>query len=99
MHQHAAQPDLPPDEVSYPHLQVPGNPEHGGSGRLSLTPRQRQVVQLLNSGRALADVAAHLGLTEATVRRYLADAKARVEAQNIRHLLFLARRSGLIADS
>jgi DNA-binding CsgD family transcriptional regulator len=47
-------------------MNLPRNP-NGGSGSLSLTPRQREVVQLLAEGKSMKQAASVLHITPRTV--------------------------------
>jgi two-component system response regulator DesR len=59
-----------------------------------LTDRERQILQRAGEGRATADIAAELRLSEGTVRNYLSEAIAKLDAQNRIDAARIARAKG-----
>lgn len=62
-----------------------------------LTPRQHEVLRLLAAGRVAKQVAAELGLAEATVRNHIRDILRRLGAHSQLEAVATARRLGLVA--
>ncbi|QRN82176.1 helix-turn-helix transcriptional regulator [Chloroflexota bacterium] len=60
-----------------------------------LSPREQQVLVLLGEGMTTAQIAIALGLSPRTIRGYVANMKARLEAQNIQQLVARAVALGL----
>lgn len=59
-----------------------------------LTERQRAVLRLVELGWSNADIAKHLKLSEGTVRNYLHEAMAKLQAKNRTEAARLARENG-----
>jgi len=59
-----------------------------------LTDRERQVLRLAGDGKASGDIAAHLGLSEGTVRNYLSEAISKLGANNRVEAARIARTKG-----
>jgi two-component system response regulator DesR len=59
-----------------------------------LTDRERQVLRLASDGRATADIASELKLSEGTVRNYLSEAINKVGAKNRVEAARIARAKG-----
>ena len=59
------------------------------------SPREQQVLVLLGEGMTTAQIAIALGLSARTIRGYVANMKARLEAQNIQQLVARAVALGL----
>ncbi len=59
-----------------------------------LSERERQVLRLAGQGRAGADIAAALGLSEGTVRNYLSEAISKLGAANRVEAARIARERG-----
>ncbi|MGP4021317.1 response regulator [Saccharopolyspora sp. 5N708] len=57
-----------------------------------LSGREQQVLQLLADGRSNADIAARLGLTEATVKSYVSTVLSKLGAQNRVQAALIAQR-------
>jgi two-component system response regulator DesR len=66
-------------------LRVPANP---------LTPRERDVLEAAEDGSTVADIAARLHLSAATVRNYLSDAIGKTGTRNKTEAALLARLNG-----
>ncbi len=62
----------------------------------TLTPRQREVLQLLADGRSIADGARLLGLSTETVRTHSKACISRLAASDRAHAVAVALRRGLI---
>lgn len=60
-----------------------------------LTRREHQVLVLLGEGLTTAQIALRLGLRPRTIRGYVANMKARLDAQNIQQLVARAVALGL----
>lgn len=63
---------------------------------LPVTPRQRQVLQLIAHGHSAKTAAAHLHTSHETVRSQLQDARHRLDAKNTTHAVSIAWRKCLI---
>ena len=61
-----------------------------------LTKRQLDVLRLLAEGRSTAEIAAALGLTETTVRNYVANLLATLGAHTRLQAVIAASKAGLI---
>ena len=61
-----------------------------------LTKRQLEVLRLLAEGRSTAEIAAALGLTETTVRNYVANLQAALGVHTRLQAVIAARKAGLI---
>jgi two-component system, NarL family, response regulator DesR len=59
-----------------------------------LTPRERDVLAAAEDGSTVADIAARLHLSAATVRNYLSDANGKTGTRNKTEAALLARRNG-----
>ena len=64
-----------------------------------LTARERDLVELIAQGRDNAQVAAHLGLSEKTVRNYITSIFAKLEVENRGQAIVLARKAGFGAQA
>lgn len=60
----------------------------------ALTPRERELVELLAQGRDNAQIAATLQLSEKTVRNHITSVFAKLEVENRAQAIVLARTSG-----
>jgi len=60
-----------------------------------LSRREQQVLVLLGEGLTTAQIALRLGLRPRTIRGYVANMKARLDAQNIQQLVARAVALGL----
>lgn len=65
------------------------------SERPKLSRREHQVLVLLGEGQTTAQIALKLGLRPRTIRGYVANMKARLDAQNIQQLMARAVALGL----
>jgi DNA-binding NarL/FixJ family response regulator len=63
---------------------------------MQLTPRQLQVLRLLAQGFSTSEIAAELGLSQATVRNYVADLLAALGVHNRLQAVIAGRKQGLI---
>ena len=61
-----------------------------------LTKRQLEVLRLLAEGRSTAEIATALGLTQTTVRNYVANLLAALGAHTRLQAVIAAREAGLI---
>jgi pimeloyl-ACP methyl ester carboxylesterase/DNA-binding CsgD family transcriptional regulator len=67
----------------------------GGDGVfMQLTPRERELVELIAQGRDNAQVAAHLSLSEKTVRNHITSIFAKLEVENRAQAIVRAREAG-----
>jgi DNA-binding NarL/FixJ family response regulator len=71
------------------------DPATNGSGS-ALTPRQRQVLQLLADGHSTDEAAKGLGLSSETVRTHTKATIRRLDARDRAHAVAIALRAGLI---
>ena len=60
----------------------------------ALTPRERELVELIARGRDNAQIAATLGLAEKTVRNHITSVFAKLEVENRAQAIVLARQAG-----
>jgi pimeloyl-ACP methyl ester carboxylesterase/DNA-binding CsgD family transcriptional regulator len=75
---------------------VPRQDPRAGDGRLqALTTRELQVLQLVARGLDNAQVAAHLGLAEKTVRNNVSSIFAKLQVEHRGQAIVLARNAGL----
>jgi PAS domain S-box-containing protein len=73
-----------------------GEPVAGGPEGQALSPREREVVELVARGRSGQEIADELGLSPETVRTHVDNAKEKFEARNRAQLVAMALGSGLI---
>jgi DNA-binding CsgD family transcriptional regulator len=70
-------------------------PESGSDPAFgTLTRRERDIVVLIAQGRDNAQIAAHLGLCEKTVRNHITSIFSKLEVENRSQAIVLARESG-----
>ncbi|GHH33027.1 response regulator transcription factor [Lentzea cavernae] len=62
----------------------------------ALTPREREVLALVGSGRSNSEIAAHLTLSEATVKTHVARIFAKLELRDRAQAVVLAYETGLV---
>ena len=62
-----------------------------------LTPREREVLRLIASGRSNKEIAAQLGISERTVKNHLNDVFTKLSASDRTHAVVTAVRLGLLA--
>jgi len=75
------------------------NPKRRKDGLVaSLTPRQRQILQLLAEGMTNKAIASRLSLSSRTVESHRADLMERLGVHDMPSLVLLALRGGLIID-
>ncbi|CAA9519010.1 MAG: hypothetical protein AVDCRST_MAG30-2931 [uncultured Solirubrobacteraceae bacterium] len=74
-------------------------PAPGGAARGALSPRERQVVQMLAFGRTGEQVAQELSLSPETVRTHVRNAMEHAGARTRAQLVAIALRDGLIDSS
>jgi pimeloyl-ACP methyl ester carboxylesterase/DNA-binding CsgD family transcriptional regulator len=60
----------------------------------TLTPRERDIVELIAGGRDNAQIAARLALSEKTVRNHITSIFAKLEVENRSQAIVLARKAG-----
>jgi pimeloyl-ACP methyl ester carboxylesterase/DNA-binding CsgD family transcriptional regulator len=60
----------------------------------SLTPRERELIELIAQGRDNAQIAAHFDLREKTVRNHITSIFAKLEVENRAQAIVMARRAG-----
>ncbi len=71
---------------------------HAGRGPLdALTPRQREVLQLIAEGRSVKEIAAALSLSIKTVETHRAQLMERLDIRDVPGLVRLAVRAGLVS--
>jgi len=66
----------------------------GGAAFTGLTPRERELVELIAQGRDNAQIAARLELSEKTVRNHITSIFAKLEVENRSQAIVLARDAG-----
>ncbi len=81
-----------------PQLRVAGGQRHQRAILDTLSARERQVLSLLAGGRPNAEIAAELGLTEATVKSYVSALLTKLGVQNRVQAALLAQRANDIPD-
>jgi FixJ family two-component response regulator len=64
---------------------------------LTLTPRQRQVFQLVVQGKQNKQIANQLGATERTIKAHRHDVMEKMEARSLAELLIAAERLGVLS--
>jgi DNA-binding NarL/FixJ family response regulator len=64
--------------------------------QIHLTKRQLEVLRLLADGRSTAEIAAELGLSQTTVRNYVAALLAALGAHSRLQAVVAARKAGLL---
>lgn len=69
-------------------------PAGGGDAFRLLTPRERDLVELIARGMDNLQVAAHLGLSEKTIRNNITSIFSKLEVENRARLIVLAREAG-----
>ena len=74
----------------------PGSALSSARASTQLTPRQRDVLQLLSAGRSTKEIAADLSLTETTVRNHIANLLAALGAHSRLQAVVAAREAGLV---
>lgn len=60
----------------------------------TLTPRERELIELIAQGRDNAQIAAHFDLREKTVRNHITNIFAKLEVENRAQAIVMARRAG-----
>jgi pimeloyl-ACP methyl ester carboxylesterase/DNA-binding CsgD family transcriptional regulator len=75
------------------HAFLPGAAPASGAFA-ALTPRERELVELIAQGRDNAQIAAELGLSTKTVRNHITKIFAKLEVENRAQAIVLARQSG-----
>jgi DNA-binding NarL/FixJ family response regulator len=81
-----------------PRLRAAGGPPHQRAVLDALSARERQVLSLLAGGRPNAEIAAELGLTEATVKSYVWTLLTKLGVQNRVQAALLAQRANVSPD-
>jgi len=69
-----------------------------GPGLGELTPRERELIELIAKGRDNAQIAATLGLSEKTVRNHITHIFAKLEVENRAQAIVMAREAGFGAS-
>jgi pimeloyl-ACP methyl ester carboxylesterase/DNA-binding CsgD family transcriptional regulator len=72
---------------------LPAEPSHDSAFAV-LTPRERDLVELIAQGRDNAQIAAHLALSEKTVRNHITSIFAKLAVENRAQAIVLARNAG-----
>ncbi len=72
---------------------TPAQPTHK---KISLTPREMEILQLLSLGLSNADIAQRLFLSEGTVRNYMSDLFSKLEVSDRTQAVIVALRYGLV---
>jgi RNA polymerase sigma factor (sigma-70 family) len=65
----------------------------------SLTPREREVLMLVVTGKLNKEIAAQLGITEKTIKVHRARVMEKMQADSLAQLVLLAQMTGLCAAS
>jgi DNA-binding NarL/FixJ family response regulator len=83
------------DEVNRANMMAtPDRPREAGGGRIELTERQEQVLQLLARGAPIKIICRELGLSEGTVKTHVTAIYRAFGASNRTEALLAARRQG-----
>jgi len=83
------------DEVNRANMMAaPDRPREPGAGRIELTERQEQVLQLLARGAPIKIICRELGLSEGTVKTHVTAIYRAFGASNRTEALLAARRQG-----
>lgn len=85
-------PEVPPDALEG----RPGQESRSGTGLSRLTPRQREVLQLLAEGHTSRRIAAKLDLSEKTVETHRRNIRKRLEIEDLAGLVRFAVQTGLV---
>lgn len=80
------------ERQSSPAADDPGDP------RISLSPREAEVLWLLSTGKDVSQIARELFLSVHTVRGYVKDLRTKLSAHTQLELVAIARRRGLLAS-
>jgi DNA-binding NarL/FixJ family response regulator len=64
--------------------------------KLSLSPREEEILQLLTMGLSNSDIAQRLFLSEGTVRNYMSDLFSKLDVSDRTQAVLVALRSGLV---
>jgi len=72
--------------------------DHGAAVGARLTPRQLDVLRLLDAGRSTIEIAEELGLSRTTVRNHIANLLFALGAHSRLQAVALARASGILSD-
>lgn len=72
----------------------PGRPSKGDEDDLTLTPRQREAVAYICCGYTRSEAAARMGVGMETAKRHLDQARWRLRATTLAHLVVLAAMIG-----
>ena len=75
---------------------IPDIPDDGSHEAAELTPREREVVELLAAGLSGASIAERLIISRETVRTHIRNAMEKRGARTRAHLIAIAVRNGLI---
>ncbi|MCW2922456.1 MAG: Two component response regulator containing a CheY-like receiver domain and an DNA-binding [Thermoleophilia bacterium] len=79
-------------------LAVHANPDQSLTGRLDeLSPREREILQQLATGRSNAEIAASLVVSPATVKSHVANLLAKLGLRDRVHAVVFAYESGFVA--
>jgi len=76
-----------------------GEPVRGGPEGQVLSPREREVVELVARGNSGQEIADELGLSPETIRTHVDNAKVKFDARNRAQLVAMALGSGLITPA
>ena len=74
----------------------PGDPGNGMKSLESLTPRQREILQLIAKGQSTKQMALTLNISVKTIETHRAQLMHRLQIHNIAGLVRYAIRNGLI---
>ena len=65
-------------------------------GKVHVTPREREVMIWVADGKTAWEISTILHLSEHTIRNHIENARKRLNAMNITHMVALALRGGII---
>jgi DNA-binding NarL/FixJ family response regulator len=63
-----------------------------------LSPREREILALVSSGNSAASIGRILGISPHTVRRHIANTKAKLDAHGLPELIRYATRHGIVRE-
>lgn len=72
--------------------------ESVAAGKAELTPRQLDVLRLLDAGRSTTEIAQELRLSKTTVRNHIASLLTALDAHSRLQAVAIARSSGILSD-
>jgi DNA-binding NarL/FixJ family response regulator len=75
---------------------TPGTPQPAAPSRTRLTPREREIVQLLAEGKSTKEVAVALGLSVKTAETHRSNIMRKLELHSVSDLVLYAVRNNIV---